>query len=317
MINLIQNELIKIFRRPGTYVMLGLMVVIIAIAGATMKYNQGTFQNEDPNWKQDLQTENEALKQQMEQEAGGPNDSSQYYKESIALNEYRIKHNLPPLEDYTIWSFVNDISQMIDFVGIFIITIAAGIVASEFNWGTVKLLLIRPITRTKILASKYLTVFLFGLFTLTLLFLLSSAIGAVLFGFPETAAPYLNYQDGTVTEQPIWLHLIIFYSLKSINMVMLVTMAFMISAVFRNSSLAIGLSIFLMFTGGQVTMLIAIKYEWAKYILFANTNLMQYFEGTPIIQGMTLSFSIIMLLIYFLLFLFLAFFVFNKRDITA
>lgn len=317
MIGLIQNEMIKIFRRPGTYVMLGLLLIVIAIAGVTMKYNLGNMETDDPQWKQHLQTENDALKRQMEQHEKGQSDMNEFYKESIARNEYRIENNLPPLEAYTIWNFVGDISQMIDFVGIFIITIAAGIVASEFNWGTIKLLLIRPISRAKILTSKYITVFLFGVIMLVVTFLLSGVLGAILFGIPDKPSPYLLYRDGVVSEVPIWLYLIVYYCLKSINMVMLVTMAFMMSAVFRNSSLAIGLSIFLMFTGGNVTQLLAAKYEYAKYILFANTNLMQYFEGKPMIEGMTLTFSIVMLLLYLGLFLGLAYYVFKKRDITA
>jgi len=91
----------------------------------------------------------------------------------------------------------------------------------------------------------------------------------------------------------------------------------MISAVFRNSSLAIGLSLFLLFTGGQFTALLAMKFDWAKYVLFANTDLMQYFEGTPLVEGMTIPFSIIMLVLYFALFQFLTFYVFKKRDVAA
>jgi ABC-2 type transport system permease protein len=59
------------------------------------------------------------------------------------------------------------------------------------------------------------------------------------------------------------------------------------------------------------------KFSWAKYILFANTDLIQYFEGTPMVEGMTLPFSIFMLLLYFALFQLLAFFVFQKRDVAA
>ena len=188
-----------------------------------------------------------------------------------------------------------DTSNLIQFAGLFAIIIAAGIVASEFNWGTIKLLLIRPIDRGKILASKYLAVIVFALMLLSVLFVFSSLLGLILFGTPETAVPYLNYFDGKITEQSYALHLVIFYAMKSINMIMLATMAFMISAVFRNSSLAIGLSIFLMFTGAELTGLLAMKFDWAKYILFANTDLMQYFEGIPMVDGMTLTFSMIMI----------------------
>ena len=71
-------------------------------------------------------------------------------------------HEIPPNEDYSIWKFVSDTSNLIQFAGLFAIIIAAGIVASEFNWGTIKLLLIRPIDRGKILASKYLAVIAFA-----------------------------------------------------------------------------------------------------------------------------------------------------------
>lgn len=318
MVNLIQNELMKIFRRPGTYVMIGLLIIMTSITGAFMKYqNQGVQVSDNPQWKQTLQTENEALKKQMNQATQGPVDQLEYYQRQIALTDYRIKHNLAPNEEYNLWNFVTDVSQLIQFAGLFTITVAAGIVASEFSWGTIKLLLIRPINRGKILLSKYITVLLFGFLMLVILFVFSALLGALLFGLPETSVPYLNYFAGKVTEQPMVIHLIIYYFLQSINMVMLATMAFMISAVFRNSSLAIGLSLFLMFTGGQVTRLISMKYEWAKYILFANTDLMQYFEGMPMIEGMTLSFSILMLILYFCLFQFLAFYVFQKRDIAA
>ncbi len=69
--------------------------------------------------------------------------------------------------------------------------------------------------------------------------------------------------------------------------------------------------------GGQVTRLISLKYEWAKYVLFANTDLLQYFEGSPMVDGMSLGFSITMLVLYFTLFQAVAFYVFKKRDVAA
>ena len=314
--NLIKNEWMKIFRRPGTYVMVAILVISIAIVGFVVKYQQnGMDVSEDPKWEQVLQEENNALKQQMDQSR--TKIKKQYFKKEIAINDYRIKHHIPPREKYSVWSFVKDSSQLIVLAGLFIIIVAAGIVASEFNWGTIKLLLIRPINRTKILLSKYLTVLLYAIFMLSILFVFSTILGAILFGMPDEAVSYLNYNNGQVTEQNIVVHLLIYYGLSSIDMIMLVTMAFMISSVFRNSSLAIGLSLFLLFTGGQFTTLLAMKFTWAKYILFANTDLMQYVEGAPLVEGMTLSFSVLMLLAYFALFQLLAFFVFKKRDVAA
>ncbi|MDQ0269570.1 ABC transporter permease [Cytobacillus purgationiresistens] len=319
MFNLIQNEWLKIFKKSGTYVMVGLLLLIITIAGAFMKYQDTRASVPDnESWKKGLEMQNQSYQKELE-ESGDmmPAAVKVSYEESIAINEYRIENNLSPNQDYSGLSFVSDMSSLIDFVGLFVIIIAGGIVASEFNWGTIKLLLIRPIKREKILASKYITVLLFGGSLLGLLFLYSGLLGLILFGTADQPVPHLNYQDGMVTEQNLFLYLMKGYGLSSINMLMLATMAFMISAAFRSNSLAIGLSIFLMFAGGQITQLVAMKYEWAKFSLFANTNLLQYFEGTPMLPGMTLGFSIIMLIIYFILFQAIAFFVFKKRDVTA
>lgn len=319
MFKLIQNELLKIFKRPGTFVMIGLLILITTVAGAFIKFqSSGGTVPDNTEWKQGLQMENADLKKQMDELEGQvPAAELTYYKEQIAVNEYRIEHNLSPNVDYSVWEFVTDLLPIIEFAGMFTIIIAAGIVASEFNWGTIKLLLIRPISRGKILVSKYATILIFALVLLAVTFAYSSLLGLALFGAPDTSNPYLNYHQGTVKEQSMFVHLVITYGLQSISMIMLATMAFMISAVFRNSSLAIGISLFLMFTGSQITMLVAMKFDWAKYILFANTDLTQYFEGQPLVEGMTLTFSIIMLVVYFAIFQFLAHFVFKKRDVAA
>ncbi|MEH7119023.1 ABC transporter permease [Neobacillus vireti] len=316
MINLIKNEWMKIFRRPGTMVMIIILILSLTLVGIVIKSQQKNIDiQQDKNWQQILQEENNALKQQMVKSQN--NTEKQYFKKEIAINDYRIKHDMPPKEKYSVWSFVKDSSQLIMLAGVFIIIVSAGIVASEFNWGTIKLLLIRPINRSKILLAKYFTVLLFAILMLAIMFVFSGILGAILFGLPDRAVPYLNYYNGHVTEQNIVVHLLIYYGLSSIDTIMLVTMAFMISAVFRNSSLAIGLSLFLLFTGGQFTALLAMKFDWAKYLLFANTDLMQYFEGTPLVEGMTIPFSITILIIYFALFMFLAFYVFKKRDVAA
>ena len=90
----------------------------------------------------------------------------------------------------------------------------------------------------------------------------------------------------------------------------------MISAVFRNSSLSIGVAIFLMMSGSTLVVFVASK-EWAKYILFANTDLTVFFEGSPIIEGLTLPFSVSVLAVYFVLFIGLSWFFFTKRDVAS
>jgi ABC-2 type transport system permease protein len=286
--------------------------------GAFFKYDE--IQNppqENPNWKQELIMQLEGDRKALEETGENNANLKMFYERQIAIKEFQIEHELAPESNYNLWSFIDENTGAIGFIGVFTIIIAAGMVSSEFSWGTIKLLLIRPIHRSKILLSKYITVVLFGIMMLTVLYVVSAAVGLALFGLPKETTPHLAFVNGEVIERSLYLHLIGDYLLTSIDVLMLSTMAFMISTVFRNSSLAIGLSLFLMFMGGTITMLLAGRCEWAKYILFANTNLAVYFDGVPPIEGMTLTFSIIMLLLYFALFQLLAFFVFAKRDVAA
>lgn len=314
---LIRNEWMKIWKRPATLVMIVLLLIAVILLGAFNKYQSSGFSVPDnENWKHGLELENKRYNEQLEDEYL-PAETRNYYTKEIAINEYRIAQNFSTNEEYSAWDFVADSIQLLSLAGLFTIIIAAGIVANEFNWGTIKLLLIRPLSRIKILLSKYLTVLLFGFLSIFIIFVFSFILGTILFGLPEETYPYLFYSNGVVKEQSILMHLISFYGLNSISLFMLTTMAFMISSVFRNSSLAIGISIFLMFMGNTVTLLLANRFDWAKYLLFANTDLTQYFEGTPLVSGMTLSFSISMLVIYFVVFISLAFWVFRKRDVAA
>lgn len=166
--------------------------------------------------------------------------------------------------------------------------------------------------------SKYITVLLFGLLLLLILFIGSTLLGLIFFGTGgETAANiHLIYKDYHVIEQNMMGHFTTTYLSESVSALMVATMAFMLSAVFRNSSLAVGFSIFLLVAGTTATAFIAPKFDWAKYILFANVDLTQYVDGTPLIKGMTMTFSLVMLAIYFIIFLLLAFGIFMKRDIA-
>jgi ABC-2 type transport system permease protein len=310
---LIQNENMKIYRRPGTWVMFGILIALLLIVGLFTKYIL-----EDPvygNWQEGVIAKN-AQYQMMVEEGGMPAVALERYSREIKLNEYRLEHNIAPVETKSFWGYMTSTVNLISVITMFTIIVAAGIVAGEFTWGTIKLLLIRPASRAKILLSKYLATFVFALLMLLGLFVFSIAIGSLLFGASTLTQPHLFFEAGEVVERNMFSHVLMLYSLSSVELLMMVTFAFMISTIFRSSSLAIGLALFLMFTGSQLVHVLS-QYEWVKYILFANTYLVQYIEGTPIVEGMTMTFSLIMLAIYFTIFNVLSWVIFQKRDVAA
>lgn len=315
---LIQNEWIKIFKQQSTFIMIGVLIVIIIAFAGIAKYIDSQAESVNQNWKEELVTENENWNSTLEETAMITPSLREVATRSLAINEYRIEHNIPPAQEYNMWSFISESTGLISFAGLFVIIIAAGMVANEFSWGTIKVLLVKPFHRWKILLAKYATVNLFLIFMLALLFIISMVLGLILFGPGQDGSNiHLAYVNGSVEEQSQLFYLIKSYLLNSLSVFLLAAMAFMISAVFRSSALSIGISIFLLMTGGTVTNLLASRFDWAKYSLFANTNLMQYADGMPMVEGMTLSFSVTMMVAYFLLFMALAFVFFTKRDVAT
>ena len=303
----------KIYRRIGTWVMIGLVVAAVLVAAIFTNLN-GSDGSGD--WRADAKSSIQQSEQTLQDSEGMPKAFQDSQNRSIAINEYRLANDIAPLQSNSIWSFMDNSTGIVSLISIFTIIIGAGIIASEYSWGTIKLLLIRPATRTKILAAKFISTLLFALFSLVILYISSFVIGGLFLGFDSIDQPYLSYSGGEVTETNMAIHYVVEYALASVNLLMMVTFAFMLSSIFRSSSLAIGLAIFLMFTGSQLTFILS-QYNWVKYILFANTDLSVYFDGSPIIESMTLSFSLITLLVYFIVFLLLSWLLFTKRDVAA
>jgi ABC-2 type transport system permease protein len=292
-----------------------LAVIVIGGAAITAIYDDTDGNSDNDNWQEALQQENDTLTKENEDADEDDAFIIDMNNDTIAENNYHLENDIAPVK-YGAWQYTIDNSGLLSIVSLLSIIVAAGIVANEFRWGSIKLLLIRPISRTKILISKYIAVLLFALFTLVFMLVVNWITGALFFGV-EGMNPdiVLNKSDGFQAVSVVS-EVVSGYGYGLVNLVMMTTFAFMISAVFRNSALAIGTAIFLMFAGNTIVAAFAER-PFAKYILFANTNLKQYADGDVWIKGMTLGFSITVLIVYYIVFVALAWIFFTKRDVAG
>lgn len=314
LIQLIRNEQMKLYFLRSTWIMLGILLVFVIGNGVLTK----VFEDEDSRiqtdeWRTVLTEENESLEKDMEgNEFAG---SFSHYK--MNENEFYLENDIQPAK-FGALHFVYDNSIFIILISLFTIIVAAGSVANEHRWGTIKLLLIRPISRSTILLSKYVSVLIFALSTTLLLLVSAFIVGLILFGF-EGAQPMYLIETANGSFELISLYKEIFADIgfQWVEIAILATLAFMISTIFKNNSMALGTTLFLMFTGIQIVFWFE-KYAWSKYILFAHTDLSQYSKtGNVLLEGNTLSFSIVILIIYYVLFLFLSWIFFTKRDVAG
>lgn len=301
-----QNELEKIYYRPSTWVMTGLAILIVVAASVFNHY----FFKEEVSWQQRLSIETTQLQEQVTSLSGSERVQ---LEETISINLARLQQDTPPLEE-TYVGVLLDTVNLAGVLSIFTIIVTAGLVAREFSDGTIKLLLIRPVRRANVLASKYVASLGFTLLLLSLLMISALLMGMVLNGFSKEAV-YLQVQKGAITESSVWLYTLKLYSLKSAELFMMVTIAFVLATLSRSTTFAISVSLILVFTSPQLVMLLS-KYTWMKYVLFSNIDLLQYIEQRPLIDGMTFPFSLSMLLIYWVLLMVTALYIFQKRDVA-
>lgn len=315
MLNLIRNEWMKLWHKKATWIMAGLLVLIlIGITGIfNWAIDQTVQPSDQPTWEEDAAV-NQA---NLTAELAKPNldaETKKQLKEELAITEYRLAENVAPFSPSDREQNMIDSHAMLSLVLMFSVIAAASIVASEFSQGTIKMLLSRPVKRWKILTSKYITSLLYAL-VLSIIALIANVIAGYIF-FDSGSGAMLDVRGGEVVEVSYWGRVLALYGLQYIGIMVFTTFAFMIGSVFRTSSLAIGLSIFLLFMGPNIVFFLS-KYEITKYILFTHTDLTGYITGNMFISGITWPLSAAVLTVYVVLFLFISYWSFTKRDVTA
>lgn len=217
------------------------------------------------------------------------------------------------------YTFQNSIGTYIAIIVMVVVIVSGVSISEEFNKGTVKLLLVRPYSRTKILISKLIAVFITMLITTATILLLQFIIGGIVYGFGTYMMNVVQFDFTTnsIVTLNIFAYLGLIFICKLPIFILIGTLAFALSTLFLNSPLAVALPI-LGYMGSDVINMIAISYkwDWVKYFVTPNWDLSQYlFGGTPMFNGISIEFSITICAIYFAIMLVASIVSFKKRNI--
>ena len=249
-----------------------------------------------------------------------PQEIEQYNSllEQANLNKYYIDNNLS-LDSNNREIFLNLFSQYELFILIIGIVIAGSIVSEEFNRGTIKLLLVKPYTRVKILLAKFIAVMIVLVISIVFIAVCQVVIGTLVFGFEGLTIPAIvyNFNTNTVETINIFAYVALIGICKLPIYVLLTTLAFTCSTLFTNTALAVSIP-FLGYIAAPLLNQLAIAYKIKAitYFVTPNWDLSTYlFGGTPMFQGLTMPFSIAICAIYLAIMLILSCVVFKKRDI--
>ena len=244
------------------------------------------------------------------------------YNESLNLREkskYIIENNVDLNEMNLRRVLENFFTEYGIFVIAILVMIAGTIVSEEFNKGTIKLLLVKPYSRTKILLSKFITSMLMIIFVVLIMGIMQLFVGGVIFGFDSLSAPVVEYNFNTNSLQEI--NVLVYFLIQFLAQlpmfILLATLAFALGTIFANSALAITISL-LGYIAANIINQLAMSYniKFLEYFVTMNWDLSQYLFGNlPNMEGMTMSFSIITCIVYFLIMVIPTLIIFKKKNI--
>ena len=212
----------------------------------------------------------------------------------IRVAHYAVMNNVAPegVNDKTKYNIRSEIISVSGFATVFSIVLAGMIVANEFTSGTVRLLLIRPKKRWKILLSK-LTCAL-SLYVLLVLISIAvlSVIEIMLHGVGDTFTPDLSYSEGRVTEIPAIVETLYTAALAIIQSLPFIMLAFLLSVLMKKSALSLVVTFVaysMSATVQTVALLLTSEIEFLEYTILPYLSLESFrFSASDIaIQNMT------------------------------
>lgn len=250
--------------------------------------------------------------------------SEKSYWEAVnreAVSEYRLENGIENYIDGAgmtgsgYWTAVLQESMLVTIVSVIMIVLAGGCVANEFANGTIKFLLVNPVSRRKIIVSKYLTMLILALGLILGVYMTVLLVNLPFFG-ADFSVPCLTASEGSVMVGNSFLYGLQKYLTEGVSLVAMTTMAFMISSMVRSSALAIGIGVTALMGGSVlVAFLSQLGCDWGRYLIFANLSLSEAASGNTVFPNQSLGFSVVVLAVHIAVFLVMAYDGFTRKEV--
>lgn len=332
MFKLVANEIFKTVFRLRTYIS---MIMIMVIAGSmallpiffTDSSVSKSFSGE--NWKQETanhveqleRTRNVALKN-MEKEADPESQESvinqaEYNElsEEIDKLNYSMEHEIPPVSTNNLFNNLISASKSSTLITVLTVIIAASIISDEYKYGTINLLLIRPVGRTKILFSKFLTISAcIGVFML--LAILSTLFVSVFTSDMNQSWSYIyTSSDGNIHHDNFTFLLGQNLLAQFFSILIIALIPFSLSIIIPSQSLIISLTLAIYFSADPVFIFLEQYTDAVKFLWFPYWDLNQFLPPYQDPSNGTMTTALVVNSLYSIPFILLVFYMFRRKDI--
>jgi ABC-2 type transport system permease protein len=321
---LVENEVLKLLKRRRFRVVILILVALLGlIVFAQSRVRERVYSGKD--WHVRTQ-ERIASMQNWLRSGRMPTTSARWTRFEITRLQYHLDRDVDPEAisgPLFARGFANAASYLL--LPLLALVFASDIVSSEFSQGTIKLLLTRPVGRARVLWSKVAALAIAISLTVACGAVVAYLFGGLAYGYRGWGAPVLTgFRAGGesldlsgVRALPLWEDALLAFGLAWFATLCVGMLAFLTSVLLRSTAAAMG-TMFAALIVGTILPRLASSWEAQKYLFVTNLPLPDYYSGSPPpIPGITLPFAVVVLGVWAIGALAVAFGVFLRRDVLA
>ncbi|AZV43525.1 ABC transporter permease [Peribacillus asahii] len=283
MINLIQNEMMKLLAKKRLLI-IGVIVAVLVVLFTYAQYKQAEEQREKlgtDDWRTAVQQQIIDIQNRLSS-SRMLDEWREQLQVTVKQQQYYLDHNINPSEPGAATftrMFIENASSL--FIPLLVMIVASDLVSSESSQGTIKLLLTRPVPRWKILMSKYITLLLSISIIVAMTGVLAYALSGVVFGYHGWNAPIITgftVEAGNIDTSGVrlisqWQLLLMDFGLVWYIAVVVGTLAFMLSVLIRSTPAGMGIMLAALISGAILNNMVS-SWESAKYFLWSIYSLL-------------------------------------------
>lgn len=303
-------------------------------------------QTDSTDWRESIKDRIKDLEEQQKSLSSTPNISGSqgdYIQSELDMLRYLQQHDIKPMEhyDFNAVNFLIKLVQMLGeiFLAMGIAVFAADMVSGEATPPTMKLLLTQPVSRAKVLFSKFLSINFASVLCIIGVEIAAFLVVGVIFGFGDTNYPMfvgaqykfdttqlmengtypLALIEGTKHIIPAWQYLVKLLLLQALFITVCTSVVFLISTLVKASMVSMGISVVSIIASMIVFMGFGVLRSIARFVfvLFGDVGNLLTGEITTRFNNpnVNLSSTIIVFAAWIVISYIIAHVVFTKKDI--
>ena len=287
---LIENELIKIFKRKNIYILLLIGILMIVGYSIVQKITNPKVDDIVKQYEKGYERD----KSYLEYQKNIDDEKYEEIVERMALEKYAVENNIqynillnsentnaPLPKDARI--ILMKIFDNFDIIFVFIvIAISSTIISEEYSKGTIKNLFVKPHKRAKIMCSKIITNIFIVIIIIVFMVLLQYTIGGLIFGFDSYSLDAIIYNkaDQSINVMNLSYYMINLIINKVSLYILLIAIGILISSFTSNIALniLISLGIYIIFNYSNIEyspiilIVFAIIIDMLSLVIFQNKD---------------------------------------------